>query len=311
MTREEARKLIGGYAFNTLTEQEKEALFAAALEDQEIFDALQSDQALRDFLDDSASRAALRQALHSPRKPWYGSWWTWSAASVVLAAILLAILPQRHPAPRKEMAQLTPNARPPMAMQPPTEAPSPARAPRNDIFPKKAAPRTLALNAPKPKATAGNARQSENTQLDSAKEALAAPLPPATQTVEAQAAAPALREKAFGMLNAIGAPQSPIILRRQTAGDFLPLGSNPLHNGDLVRIAFRPDTSGKLQLYLRDENGVLTLLVPAIDAASGTRYELPPTGGITVDQEITLVVSLTRPGAATRTTELRLKPTAP
>jgi hypothetical protein len=156
MTREEARKLIGGYAFNTLTDQEKQALFAAALEDQEIFDALQSDQALRDLLDDSASRAALRQALQTPRKPWYGSWWTWSAAAVVLAAILLAILPKRQPAPLKEMARLTQSAPPSMAMEAPapTGAPTEARAPRNDIFLKKAAPapRTLALNAPKPEA---------------------------------------------------------------------------------------------------------------------------------------------------------------
>ena len=40
-------KLIGGYATNTLTESERKLLFEAALEDQELFDALQQEQALK------------------------------------------------------------------------------------------------------------------------------------------------------------------------------------------------------------------------------------------------------------------------
>jgi len=36
MTQEEIHKLLGGYATNTLTEAERNALFAAALDDQEL-----------------------------------------------------------------------------------------------------------------------------------------------------------------------------------------------------------------------------------------------------------------------------------
>ena len=50
MTREEARKLLGGYATGTLTEAEQAALFAMALEDQELFDELSREQALRDLM---------------------------------------------------------------------------------------------------------------------------------------------------------------------------------------------------------------------------------------------------------------------
>jgi hypothetical protein len=40
MSREEIQKLIGGYATGSLTAGEQQALFEAALEDQELFDEL-------------------------------------------------------------------------------------------------------------------------------------------------------------------------------------------------------------------------------------------------------------------------------
>ena len=39
MNREDIQKLLGGYATGTLTPEEQQALFSAALEDQELFDA--------------------------------------------------------------------------------------------------------------------------------------------------------------------------------------------------------------------------------------------------------------------------------
>ena len=48
MSRDEVRKLLGGYATSTLTQAEQEALFAAALEDQELFEALVKEQPVRD-----------------------------------------------------------------------------------------------------------------------------------------------------------------------------------------------------------------------------------------------------------------------
>ena len=63
MSREEIHKLLGGYATGTLTPEEQEALFAAALEDQELFDALAKEQPLHDLLRDPAARAQLLAAL--------------------------------------------------------------------------------------------------------------------------------------------------------------------------------------------------------------------------------------------------------
>jgi hypothetical protein len=70
MTREQVRKLLGGYAAGTLTEAEETALFEAALEDQELFNELGREQALRDLLSDPAARAHLLAALDEPRPAW-------------------------------------------------------------------------------------------------------------------------------------------------------------------------------------------------------------------------------------------------
>uniref|UniRef100_Q02C99 Uncharacterized protein n=1 Tax=Solibacter usitatus (strain Ellin6076) TaxID=234267 RepID=Q02C99_SOLUE len=74
MNREDIQKLLGGYATGTLTTEEQQALFAAALEDQELFDALGREQALRDLLREPAAKAQLLAALEAPERPGFWSW---------------------------------------------------------------------------------------------------------------------------------------------------------------------------------------------------------------------------------------------
>jgi hypothetical protein len=69
MKREDIRKLLGGYATGTLTAEERQALFEAALDDQELFDALTKEQPLRDLLEDPAARARLLAALDDSPLP--------------------------------------------------------------------------------------------------------------------------------------------------------------------------------------------------------------------------------------------------
>jgi len=67
MSPEDIKKLLGGYATDTLTTEERQALFAAALEDQELFDALAREQSLRDLLrDPAAGRSAGDGLSHGP-----------------------------------------------------------------------------------------------------------------------------------------------------------------------------------------------------------------------------------------------------
>jgi len=63
MTPDEIRKLLGGFATGTLTEQERRVLFSAALEDQALFDALANEEALREFLAEPGNREELLDEL--------------------------------------------------------------------------------------------------------------------------------------------------------------------------------------------------------------------------------------------------------
>jgi hypothetical protein len=71
MKREDVEKLLGGYAAGTLTAEEREALFGAALEDQELFEALAREEPLRELLEDPAARSHLLAGLGTAREPWY------------------------------------------------------------------------------------------------------------------------------------------------------------------------------------------------------------------------------------------------
>jgi hypothetical protein len=88
MNREDVRKLMGGYATGTLTPEEQQALFAAALEDQELWDDLAREQSLRDLLRDPAAKAQVLAALDAVRVPWYRHvWWRPAAVAAAMAGI--------------------------------------------------------------------------------------------------------------------------------------------------------------------------------------------------------------------------------
>lgn len=100
MNRDAIQKLLGGYATGTLTPEEQQALFAAALDDQELFDALAREQSLRDLLRDPAAKAQVLLALDTASPRWYKTrWWLPAAAAVAMAGIgLLAVVVTRRQA---------------------------------------------------------------------------------------------------------------------------------------------------------------------------------------------------------------------
>ncbi|MGB9457008.1 MAG: hypothetical protein WCB12_13250 [Bryobacteraceae bacterium] len=93
MSREDIARLLGGYATGTLTPEEQRALFAAALEDQALFDELAREQALRDVLRDPAARGQVLAALedHPRRYRRFGSWMMRPAALAAAVACLLLL----------------------------------------------------------------------------------------------------------------------------------------------------------------------------------------------------------------------------
>ncbi len=65
MSDQDLHTLLGGYATNTLTKEERDALFSAALHDQQLFDALANEHALRELLEDAEARARIVAALEA------------------------------------------------------------------------------------------------------------------------------------------------------------------------------------------------------------------------------------------------------
>ena len=71
----ELEKLLGGFASDTLTAEERQQLYAAALRDQELFNALADEQGLKDLLADPVVRRKLLVALAPHRDA--GHWRSW------------------------------------------------------------------------------------------------------------------------------------------------------------------------------------------------------------------------------------------
>jgi hypothetical protein len=62
-------QILGGYATDTLTEEEKRQLFETALQDQTLFDALADEEALKALLADPEARQRILASLQTSREP--------------------------------------------------------------------------------------------------------------------------------------------------------------------------------------------------------------------------------------------------
>lgn len=77
MSEHELEKLLGGFAADTLTQEEQQKLFSAALQDQQLFNALADEQALKELLADPVVRRRLLQALGRKGTAGAGSALSW------------------------------------------------------------------------------------------------------------------------------------------------------------------------------------------------------------------------------------------
>ena len=130
MKPDDAAKLLGGYSTGTLTEAERQALFDAALRDQDLFNSLADEEALKDLLDDPAARQRLLAALEEPRPSrlagiaaWFRRPMAWAAAgSLAAAALLVTLFIRTGPPPAVEQ----------VAMKTERQAPAPPAVGRRD-----------------------------------------------------------------------------------------------------------------------------------------------------------------------------------
>jgi len=212
--REEIEKLIGGYAAGTLTPTEREELFAAAMDDQELFDILAEEQALKEILDDPEDRKFLRESLgeagkspHSEEKKawWRLSFWPMAAGLATVAAglaIVTVVGIQQTTRESPEIAATKPAANTP-ASEPPKEiadarittAAPPERARKKALAAEEPAPtkakavKDTAVAAPEQPKREADQKPAEAAVADKQAAVPAAPPPPPPASQPVQVAA--------------------------------------------------------------------------------------------------------------------------
>ena len=163
MSEHELEKLLGGFAADTLTPEERQKLFTAALQDQQLFNALADEQALKELLTDPAVRGRLLETLNRSTSP-SGisdslSWLDWLrrpatftyAGGLTVAALAIVLGTKVY---QESLRQISPSAT--EDVRPVDSAPTasqPAQAPLKDTEPKektRVAPTAPASTPPSP-----------------------------------------------------------------------------------------------------------------------------------------------------------------
>ena len=156
MPQRDIEKLLGGYATDTLTEEERKELFAAALRDQTLFNALADEHALKEVLDDPRARRLLIDALKktTTQRYWLENFLAWlrrpsswalagSVAVALLAITFVVRLSGQFPQP-----SITADSKAPVASSPappsipkatdlPSQIQSESRQAQDELFDKK------------------------------------------------------------------------------------------------------------------------------------------------------------------------------
>jgi hypothetical protein len=332
MRPEDIRKLLGGYATGTLTEEERRALFEAALTDQELFNELNRDQALQELIADPAARRELLRALPEPERPHLGLGWRWAVAGGLAAAALVAIVVVRSSAPLEKPEPVLMAKRQELpAPQPDVRAPQPAAAPAREAAPAKQEAVTVppaSLEPPAEKAATLAAPEAQQVEVT------AAATPVETANSEKSALVDAAQSKSialkgrdmFGYLQLIPgitgtgsagqggnqqaadaltlSPTSGIrykVLRRSAGGGYTEVDPQTVFQaGDRIRVTFESLESGRLQVT-SGSAGARRLLNASAKRGGTYNVDVPP-------EEQKLVVTFSRDqGAAPMTVEIPIR----
>jgi hypothetical protein len=197
VTRDDNRKLIGGYATGTLTESERKLLFEAALDDQDLFDELAREQALKEMLDEPGAKSRLisRLADAQPALAWWRRPVAWSAAAM-LATAAVTILWLRPGKPEMDKpvqyAKLQPapvpaSTPPAVAEMKPANEPAKPPAPAPPPLEKRAeARRDVSGSADAPTVAEQNAVKEDPSKQEADKKETASPEKDAAQRADAE-----------------------------------------------------------------------------------------------------------------------------
>jgi hypothetical protein len=259
MTQEEIRKLLGGYATNALSADERRILFEAALEDQELFNALQNEDALKELLDDPVLRDEVRRVLvtpYKPRAPFSWRQWAFGVAMPAMAAVIAIVIMNRANAPklismRQPVVTTAPAASP--KAEPPQTAPNNV-APKLLTAPPPAKKQSASVRAPRAQAIPAPVQIESARQLD-------APVASALRAGTVRPLMPASVRQQFSAGFASDAPlyQGPLVQYSIARG---------LQDGNAVRINVSTAMPGYLALYHVDAAGNVKRVYPTTDVAT-------------------------------------------
>lgn len=291
---DDVRKLLGGYATGTLSEDERNALYSAALEDEELFAALADEQVLKNLLEDPAARAELLQVASASR-PAKRSLWLWWLAPVSMALIVSVVAIRfsvDKPAPVITAEIRTPAVPPPAPVQ-------------------QAAPEV-------PRATpVKTARQAEASADKTARKDVAPPAidrvePPAasasvSQSVEVGASAVLIEPSPANRMADENRPMKALavakkaeevdslslqytLLKQSATGEFEPVANDAVFSkSDVVRVKVQSAVAGTITVI----QGSKVVASESVVAAGD--HVLPRQGGIPLSAGTTLELSIQQP----------------
>ena len=137
MSEHDLEKLLGGFAADTLMPEERIRLYTAAMQDQQLFNALADEQALKELLIDPVVRRRLLQTLKqtgTSRASGSLSWWAWlrrpaglAVAGGLAAAIFAVAFGTKSYLESLDRAAQSVATEEATATTPPTPAPQPTK----------------------------------------------------------------------------------------------------------------------------------------------------------------------------------------
>ena len=312
MSTRDMERLLGGYMTGTLSESEQSALMRAALEDQQLFDALANEEALRDALADPVFRARLRARLAPEQRR--NLRWLWFLAPALTAGLALVFVLTRPDAQRPVEVALT--------SQPQQQE---VIADKAAASPKVVAP--ASTRVPQPRALSGPANEAPARQPAAPSPPPSTPPPPMAVVepappqpapasgvvggvvggvpavaVEKKTSADELRKATANEMDSLAAATLELQVERSINGRFESAELGALREGDRVRFRVRPAEAGTLVMVAG--RGVVRSML----AEAGRTYYLPDVNGLPPgDEPVEVAISLNSPAEGGRANLFRAR----
>lgn len=287
------RRLLGGYATGNLSSGERRALFAAALEDPDLFAALADEEAFKDLLSDPEAAARIRAALAPRVRPfWRRPVMLGSAAGLLFVASTTALLWRDRSAPpvapAAEAHPSAPAGSVPQAStpaQPAVASVAPRRAPQAAPPLQPAAPTPVAALEDAPRAfRVAPSATSQKVPADASK-ALGGDLAPQAErfaAAEARAIAPIPEPRLIHLPEGRYRLEAPppgarhaYLLRRQGTNVEV-VAAHPVPGTGWLRFEGRLGPGDQLDFYLLDRPAADPSTLPASGPLAGQRIRIYP-----------------------------------